>query len=123
MDYQDVTMEKIGNYWYITSEKPLQVESDSIDGVYLQKSAVTVRNGILYAYQYGYYEEGNLHEADYLELIQSVTYQEPQILLEDGQYYKNIAGLLYKMTLIALLILTASAGIVYLYYKEWKEEK
>lgn len=122
-DYQCVTIEKIGDFWYMTSEKPSQVESDSIDGVYLQKSVVTVRNGILYAYQYGYYEEGNFHETDYQELIRSVTYQEPKIILEDAQYYKNIAGLFYKMTVIALLVGAALVVIVYLYYKEWKEEK
>ena len=105
----------------MTCESPLQVESDSIEGVYLQKSVVTIQNGILYAYQYGYYEDGNLHETDYKEMIQGVTYQEPKLLLEDGQYYKNIARMLYKMTVIALLIVMALAGIMYLYYKEAKE--
>ena len=122
-NYQEVTFEKIGDCWYLTSESPLQVVSDSIEGVYLQKSVVTIQNGILYAYQYGYYEDGNLHETDYKELIRGVTYTEPKLLLEDGQHYKNIAGMLYKMTAIALLIVMALVGIVYLYYKEAKEEK
>lgn len=122
-DYQDVTIEKLGDNWYLVSEKPLQVEGDSIDGVYLQKSAVTVRNGILYAYQYGYYENGNLHETDYQKLIQSVAYQDPKLILEDGRYYQKIAGLLYKMTLLAVVVIAALAGILYMYYKEWKEEK
>lgn len=122
-NYQEVFFEKIGESWYLTSEQPLQIESESIEGVYLQKSVVTIRNGILYAYQYGYYEGGNLHETDFKELIQNVVYQEPKLLLEDGQYYKKIAGMLYKMTAAALLIVMVLAGIVYLYYRESKEEK
>lgn len=122
-DYQEVTFEKIGDIWYLTSEQPLQIESESIEGVYLQKSVVTIQKGILFAYQYGYYEDGNLHEKDFEELIQKVTYQEPKLLLEDGQHFEKIAGMLYKMTAVALLIILALAGVVYLYYRESKEEK
>lgn len=121
--YQDVAIEKIGDNWYMTSEKPLKVESDSIDGVYLQKSVVTIRKGILYAYQYGYYEDGNIHEMDYMELIKSVTYQDPKILFEDGKYYKNIAELFYTITVILLLVGATLTGIMYFYYREWKKEK
>ena len=77
----------------------------------------------MFAYQYGYYEDGNLHETDFEELLQKVTYQEPKLLLEDGQHFKKIAGMLYKMTAVALLIVMALAGVVYLYYRESKEEK
>lgn len=122
-DYEEVTLEKIGDVWYFVSDIPVQVESETIEGVYLQKSVVTIQNGILYAFQYGYYENSNLHETDFEEMLQSITYQSPKWLLEDGQYYKNIAGMLYKMTVVAMLIVVALAGIVYLYYKESKEEK
>lgn len=122
-DFDEVSFQKIGDIWYLTSEQPLQVESESIDGVYLQKSVVTIQNGILYAYQYGYYEDGNLHETDFEALMETITYQEPKLLLEDGQYFKNIAGMLYKMTVVAILIAMALAGIIYLYYKESEEKK
>lgn len=122
-DFDEVTLQKIGNNWYLTSELPLQVESENIEGVYLQKSVVTVQNGILYAYQYGYYEDGNLHETDFEGLIETVTYQEPKLLLEDGQHFKKIAGMLYKMTVVAVLVALALAGIIYLYYRESQEKK
>lgn len=122
-DFDEVSFQKIGSNWYLTSEQPLQVESESIEGVYLQKSVVTIQNGILYAYQYGYYEDGNLHETDFEALIESIIYQEPKLLLEDGQHFKNIAGMLYKMTVVAILIGMALAGVMYLYYKESEEKK
>ncbi len=120
-DYQETAFEKIGDHWYLTANEPLQVESESIEGVYLQKSVVTIQKGILYAFQYGYYEKGNLHEMDFQKCIQSVTYQNPKILLEDGQYYEEIAGMLYLVTGIAVLVGAALAGVIYMYVKESKE--
>lgn len=122
-NYEEVVVQKIGNCWYFTSEIPLQVESDTIEGVYLQKSVVTIQNGILYAFQYGYYENGNIHEKDFEEMIENITYQSQKWLLEDGKHYEKIAGMLYKTTAVALLIVVALAGIIYLYYKETKKER
>lgn len=121
--YEEVFFEKIGDSWYLTSEVPMRVESESIEGVYLQKSVITIQNGVLYAYQYGYYEDGNLHETDFEEFIKNITYQSPKMLLEDGQHYKNIAGMLYKMTAVAIFIIMALAGVMYLYFKEPEEQK
>lgn len=122
-DYTTVSFQKIGDYWYLTSEIPMQVESETIEGSYMQKSAVTVQNGILYAYQYGYYEDGNLHETDFEELLKNISYQTPKLLLEDEQHYKNIAGMLYKMTAVVVFIIILLAGVMYLYYKGTEEKK
>lgn len=122
-NYQNVYFKKIGNIWYMLSDEPMQVKSDTIEGVYLQKSAVTVQSGILYAYQYGYYENGNLHETDFEKLLKSASYQSPKLLTEDGQYYRNIAGMLYKMTAVAVLVMIALAFVMYLYYKGTEEKK
>ena len=122
-NFDSVSVQKLGEYWYLTSETPIEVVSDSIEGVYLQRSVVTIRDGILYAYQYGYYEDGNLHEKDFEEMINQVSYGTPNLLANDGQYYKNIAGMLYKMTALVIVIVVMFAGVLYLYYRETKEEK
>ena len=122
-DYKTTYFKKIGNTWYLISDIPMQVKSDSIEGVYLQKSAVTVQNGILYAFEYGYYENGNLHEGDFENLLKNSSYQNPKVLTEDGQYYENIAGMLYKMTAVAVFVLLALAFVIYLYMKGTEEKK
>ena len=122
-DYKTTYFKKIGNTWYLISDIPMQVKSDSIEGVYLQKSAVTVQNGILYAFEYGYYENGNLHEGDFENLLKNSLYQNPKVLTEDGQYYENIAGMLYKMTAVAVFVLLALAFVIYLYMKGTEEKK
>ena len=84
---------------------------------------MTVQNGILYAFQYGYYENGNLHEGDFENLLKNTLYENPKLLAEDGQYYENIAGMLYKMTAVVAFILVVLAFIIYLYRKETEEKK
>lgn len=122
-DYKTTYFKKIGNIWYLISDIPIQVKSDQIEDVYLQKSAVTVQNGILYAFEYGYYENGNLHEGDFENLLKNTLYQNPKLLAEDGQYYENIAGMLYKMTAVVVFILVALVFVIYLYRKGTEEKK
>ena len=49
-----------------------------------------LRQGILYVWQYGAYEDGNLHETDYDYMIQGITYQQPELLQKDAQIYQNM---------------------------------
>lgn len=122
-DFKTTYFKKIGDTWYLISDVPMQVKSNNIEGVYLQKSAVTVQNGIMYAFEYGYYENGNLHEGDFENLLENTLYQDPKLLADDGQYYENIAGMLYKMTAVAVFVIIALAFIIYLYVKGTEEKK
>ncbi|MCI7792550.1 MAG: hypothetical protein MR531_17570 [Lachnospiraceae bacterium] len=122
-DYNSTYFQKIGDTWYLTSDTPMQAKNSNSDGTYMQKSAVTVQNGILYAFQYGYYEGANLHEKDYQELLKGITYQSPKLLIEDGKYYENIAGMLYKMTAVIVFIVILVAFVMYLYHKGTEDKK
>lgn len=122
-DYNSAYFKKIGDTWYLTSDTPMQAKNSNSEGTYLQKSVVTVQNGILYAFQYGYYEDANFHETDYKELLKGITYQSPKLLIEDGKYYENIASMLYKMTALVVVIVLALAFIMYLYYKGTGDKK
>lgn len=116
-DYKAVSFEKKGNTWYLTSDTPTQANSEG----YLQKSAVTVQNGILYAFRYGYYEESNFHERDFEELLAKVSYHSPKLLAEDGPYYERMQGMLNKMTAVVVLVVLMLAGVCYIYMKETKK--
>ena len=50
-------------------------------------------------------------------------YQNPKLLADDGQYYENIAGMLYKMTAVAVFVIIALAFVIYLYVKGTEEKK
>lgn len=117
-NYESAHFQKIGDTWYLTSDIPMQVLNSDKEDTYLQKSVVTIQNGILYAYQYGYYEGANLHETDFKELLKGISYQSPKLLINDGQYYENIAGMLYKMTAVIVLIVIALAFVMRVYFKE-----
>ncbi len=122
-EYGSVSFKQFGENWYLISEMPKLVTDENTEGTYLQKSAVSIQNGFLYAFQYGYYEKANLHEADFEELLKKVSYENPQIVSEDGKYYEDIAGMVVKIVILAVLIVAMLAVIIYLYHKGSEEKK
>ena len=78
---------------------------------------VTVQNGILYAYQYGYYPDGNLHEKDFDFMLGSIAYEEPRLLLQDEEHYQNVANMTYRVMTVAVLVIVLLAFAIILYVK------
>lgn len=102
---------------YLVSDTPVELESENVQGEYFQRNVVTVQNGILYAYQYGYYKDSNMHEKDFDYLLGSISYEQPKLLLSDTQCYQAIADMTYKMMLISVSVIIVLAIILILYLK------
>lgn len=102
---------------YLVSDTPVELKSENVEGEYFQRSAVTIQNGILYAYQYGYYKDSNLHEKDFDYLLGSISYEQPKLLWQDTQHYQAIADMTYKLMLISVSVIILLAIVLMLYLK------
>lgn len=120
--------EKIGGEWYFVSDMPLSYENDRLQGTYHQKSAAALREGVLYVWQYGYYSDGSLHETDYINLLENITYQEPELRKEDEKSYQNMVKLFWQVISMSAILVAFIVLILILYRKgtfkvENKEKK
>lgn len=121
-DY-DQTEQIIKNQvYYLTQEEPLEVKTNDEQETYLQKSYVTVKNGILYVFQYGYYEGSGLHEADFHEMMETVSYEEAGLLENDEVVYQQITKVGFGIVTAMLLIIVILIFIVYLYITGYKNK-
>ena len=114
--------EEIQGEWYFVSDSPLTYTSDKLKGTYQQQSVVALRQGILYVWQYGSYEDSSLHEADFDDLIENVTYQEPDLLLNDTEAYRKIVSRIPFLILLGTLIVAALVVALFMYSNSSKEE-
>ena len=116
-----VTQKKIQDNWYFVSDTPLEYSSDKLQGVYQQKTVAALRQGILYVWQYGAYEDGNLHETDYDYMIQGITYQQPELLQKDAQIYQNMVRKIPLLIFGGVVILGVLIAAMFLYIRGGKE--
>lgn len=124
-DYSTATEVIKNQTYYLTQEEPLVVQAEQGQDSYLQKSYVTIRNGILYVFQYGYYEGKGLHEADFHEMIETVSYEEASLLEKDAIAYQQIAKVGYGIITAIFLVIVILIFIIYLYVTGYhqREEK
>ena len=116
-DYTSVYCEKLGDYWYICSDEPQNIALSDGDSVYCQKSKAMLKNGILYVFQYGYYDENNIHEDEFEKLVETATYEDAELLRQDEEHYQAIAKLGYcVLAVIAVVVLVVSL-VLFLYFK------
>ena len=113
-DTYQISYQKIN---YLVSDTPAIITSENMQGEYRQRNVVTVQNGILYAYQYGYYADGNLHEKDFDFMLGSIAYEEPRLLLQDEEHYQNVANMTYRVMTVAVLVIVLLAFAIILYVK------
>lgn len=115
-----VYQKEINGEWYFISDSPIMINSEKIQGTYQQKSFVMIRNGMLYVWQYGCYEDGNLHEADFENLLAGISYQEPKLLMQDAGYYQNIANMIHWMIAGIILVSLILLLVLFLYLKGYQ---
>lgn len=108
---------------YLTQDEFLRTQKDDESGTYLQKSYVTIKNGILYVFRYGCYEGNGLHEADFHEMMETVSYEEAGLLEKDAEIYEQIALVGYGVITAMLLVVVILIFVIYLYITGFEHEK
>lgn len=114
--------EKIQGEWYFVSDEPLTYTSDKLKGTYQQRSVVALRHGILYVWQYGTYVDSNLHEADFDNLIENITYQEPGLFVNDAGVYRKMVNRIPFIILLGAIIMTALVAVLFMYSSSAKDD-
>lgn len=116
-DYTSVYCEKLGDYWYLCSDEPQEIALEESDVVYCQKSKAMLKNGILYVFQYGYYDENNIHEDEFEKMVETVVYEDATLLRQDEEHYQSIAELGYCVLAIIAVVVMVVSLILFLYFK------
>lgn len=116
-DYTSVYCEKLGDYWYLCSDEPQEIALEESDVVYCQKSKAMLKNGILYVFQYGYYDENNIHEDEFEKMVETVVYEDATLLRQDEEHYQSIAELGYCVLAIIAVVIMVVSLILFLYFK------
>ncbi len=114
-DYNEVYTVEHGGITYYTSDTLTRIETESSQGDYLVQSVVTVRNGILYAFRYGYYENGNLHEANFETMLSTITYTTADLLSGDYQDYQDMIDMVRQAFVGVILIIIVLTAIILFY--------
>lgn len=114
-DYSQCMQEQHNGKWYLTNETPSTISTKNMEGSYYQRSYAMIQNGIIYIFQYGYYDGANLHEADFMNLLDHMKYEEAELLYQDEQAYQHIARMGYAMVAIGVLAVIVLVLIVFLY--------
>lgn len=118
-----VVQKEINGEWYFVSDSPMIINSEKIQGTYQQKSYVMIRNGMVYVWQYGCYEDGNLHEADFENLLAGISYREPKLFMQDADCYQNIANMIHWMIAGIILVSLTLLLVLFLYLKGYQEKE
>lgn len=121
-DYEQAEQTEKNQVSYLTQDGFLTVEKDDGNGIYLQKSYVTIKNGILYVFRYGCYEGNGLHEADFHEMMETVSYKEAGLLEKDVRIYEQIALVGYGVITAMLLVVVILIFVIYLYITGYEHE-
>ncbi len=114
-DYDEVYTVEYGGITYYTSDKLTRIETESSQGDYLVRSVVTVKNGILYAFRYGYYENGNLHEANFDTMLSTITYATADMLSGDHQDYQDMIDMV-RQAFVGIILIIIVLTVVLLFY-------
>lgn len=116
-DYTSVYSEKLGDYWYLCSDEPQEITLDEMDTVYCQKSKAMLKNGILYVFQYGYYDENNIHEDEFEKMVETTIYEDAALLRQDEEHYQSIAKLGYCVLAVIAFVALVVSLVLFLYFK------
>ncbi len=114
-DYDAVYTIQYGGITYYTSDELTKVETDNAQGDYLVRSVVTVKNGILYAFRYGYYENGDLHETNFETLLSTIEYTTADLLAGDHQDYQDMIDMVQQAYIGIILIIVIMTAIMLFY--------
>lgn len=102
-DMNALNMESFGDAKLLFEDDARLVTHDDIQGAYYQKNYVMLKQGILYLFQYGYYEGSNLHESDIRQWLDSIVLCDAKLLDGDDAIYENIA-LVTKRCILAVAV-------------------
>lgn len=116
-DYTSVYCEKLGNYWYVCSDEPQKIELNEGEGIYCQKSKAMLKNGILYVFQYGYYDDNNIHEDEFEEMVKTAVYEDAELLRQDEEHYQSIVKLGYCVLAVIAVVVMVVILVLFLYFK------
>lgn len=114
-DYGAVYTKEYGGITYYTSDELTRIETESSQGDYLVRSVVTVRNGILYAFRYGYYENGNLHEDNFETTLSTITYTTADLLTGDHQDYQDMIDMV-QQAFVGIILIIIVLTVIILFY-------
>ena len=81
-----------------------------------------MRHGILYVWQYGTYVDSNLHEADFDNLIENITYQEPGLFVNDAGVYRKMVNRIPFIILLGAIIMIALVAVLFMYSSSAKDD-
>lgn len=116
-NFENVQMMEYGDAKLLYEDTPYLVEHDEIQGNYFQQNFCMLKQGILYLFQYGYYEGNNIHEDEVKEWLETLAFSDAEILANDKAAYEEIAHLSQiAIIVIAVLVITLFAfAFVYIY--------
>lgn len=114
-NYDAVYSKEYGGITYYTSDELTRIETDSSQGDYLVRSVVTIKNGILYAFRYGYYENGDLHEANFETMLSTIEYTTADLLAGDHQDYQDLIDMVQQAFVGIVLIVIVLTAIMLFY--------
>lgn len=114
-DYSKVYQVEYNGITYYTSDEPTKVTTQSTQGDYYVRSVATVHNGILYAFRYGYFANGNLHETNFETMLSTITYETADLLSGDHQDYQDLIDMVQQAFVGIVLIIIVLTMIVLLY--------
>lgn len=115
-DAEYVSVEKIADTYYLIPKNTIQLEEHQAQGVYVQRNAVAIRNGLAYIFQYGFFEGNNIHETDFEQMLQNINYGEPKLAEKDKVAQEKMQVLKNGIIAAGVLVIAILILITYLYF-------
>lgn len=116
----DLIFEDFGDARLVYEEEPVLLEHDDVQGNYYKTSYCMLKDGILYVFQYGYYEGSNLHSGDITALLESISLSEPDVLAGDTLAYEEIANFTNMVLAVCIGVVLILIIIIFMYIKSKK---
>ena len=112
---------QFGEIILLYDDEPTLLEHNDVQGNYYKKTYCMLKLGILYVFQYGYYEGSDLHEEEVNELLNSISISEPKTLAGDVEAYEEITNFTYAVVAVCVTVIVILVIITFLYIKSKKE--
>lgn len=122
-DFSSVKIRKGKFIPLIYEEKPTLLEHEKIDGNYYQNNYCVLKDGVLYVFQYGYYEGMDMHRTDIESVLDSLRIINPGMFEKDELVYKEIARFTAIFLTIIVGIILAFVLLIYMYFKSQNPKK